>query len=360
MSDVGERTEQATPKRLKEAHDKGRISTSRDLSAWLSVGAAAATIPAVVSAATDLTGGLLVRVGSVVSDPEPQIALSLLGESLDGIMPALGPLLAAVMIAGVAGTALQGGIHVKSLAPNVEHLNPAGAIKRMFGPAGLWEGAKALLKTAVVAAVLVVTVQGLMPVLMSAGALPVANLIDTAIGGITALIQSAVVAGIGLALIDLLVVQRRNRQHTRMTKKEVKDESKNSEGDPLVRSQRRSRQLAMSRNRMIAAVSSADVVLLNPTHLAVALSYEAGKSAPRVVAKGADEIALRIREKADEHRVPMVRDVPLARALYASCEVGHEIPLELYAGVAAVLAFVFSLNARGARGGIHQLTRSPL
>jgi flagellar biosynthetic protein FlhB len=135
----------------------------------------------------------------------------------------------------------------------------------------------------------------------------------------------------------------------------VRDESKNSEGDPLVKGQRRSRQLAMSRNRMIAAVGTADVVLLNPTHVAVALKYEPGRSAPRVVAKGSGEVAAKIRERAAAARVPMVQDIPLARALHAACEVGHEIPVELYGAVARVLAFVMNLKSRGASLGVHRL-----
>ncbi len=111
-------------------------------------------------------------------------------------------------------------------------------------------------------------------------------------------------AGLVLAAADVFVVMRRNRKKTRMTKKEVQDENKNTEGDPLIKSQRRSRQLAMSRNRMIAAIADADVVLVNPTHVAVALKYEPGKSAPRVVAKGAGHIAARIREEAEAKSVP--------------------------------------------------------
>jgi flagellar biosynthesis protein FlhB len=119
-----------------------------------------------------------------------------------------------------------------------------------------------------------------------------------------------------------------------MTKQEVKDEHKQAEGDPHVKGQRRARQLAMSRNRMMAEVGEADVVLVNPTHVAVALRYDPAKGAPRVVAKGAGAMAARIREEADRHRVPMVADVPLARTLHGACELGQEIPAELYAAVA--------------------------
>jgi flagellar biosynthetic protein FlhB len=225
----------------------------------------------------------------------------------------------------------------------------------MVGKQALWEGAKALLKTGVVGTAVWIAIQGMLPLLGSSGAMPLAALVATASGVVVAVLQSAIVAGIGLAVVDLMVVVRRNRKHTRMTRQEVKDENKSSEGDPLVKSQRRSRALAMSRNRMIAAVATADVVLLNPTHITVALKYEPGRSAPRVVAKGAGAIAAKIRERAADARVPMVHDVPLARALYAACDVGQEIPEELYAAVARVLAFVMSLKRRGAALGVHRL-----
>ena len=191
--------------------------------------------------------------------------------------------------------------------------------------------------------------------MLGAGALPISQLLATAGGGLVQLIQYAVAAGMLLAIADVFVVSRRNRKRTRMTKKEVKDEHKSTDGDPLVKSARRQRQLAMARNRMMSAVATADVVLVNPTHFAVALRYEPGKSAPRVVAKGADRVALRIRAEAETKKVPVVKDVPLARALHGSCELGAEIPVELYNQVAAVLAFVMALKKRGSAAGTHQI-----
>jgi flagellar biosynthetic protein FlhB len=143
-----------------------------------------------------------------------------------------------------------------------------------------------------------------------------------------------------------------------MTKKEVRDEHKQSEGDPMVKGQIRSRQLAAARNRMMADVPEADVVLVNPTHVAVALRYDPAKGTPRVVAKGAGVVATRIRELAVTHRVAMVEDVPLARALHAGCEVGQEIPPQLYHAVAQVLAFVLSLRAGGHPAGRHRTPRT--
>jgi flagellar biosynthetic protein FlhB len=139
-----------------------------------------------------------------------------------------------------------------------------------------------------------------------------------------------------------------------MTKQEVKQENKNAEGDPHVKGQIRAKQMAMARNRQMAEVPTADVVLVNPTHVAVALRYEPEKGAPRVIAKGSGAIAARIRELATENRIPMVQDVALARALEKSVEVGVEIPAEFFGAVAKVLAFVMSLKAKGSAAGVHR------
>lgn len=359
MSDTtGERTERASPRKVKEARDKGSIGTSRDLGAWVGVAAAAATFATVGQATADAAGTVLLRIRDVVADPESELALAIATDALDSVVPALAPMLGIVVLAAIASVAAQGGIHLRSPKASLRNFDVVAGVKRMFGVQALWEGGKGLLKTAVIGLVLFMVVQSLVPVLMSAGRLSLAAVLDTAMGGVTLLLQAAVVAGLVLALVDVLVVSRRNRKHTFVTKKEAKDEHKNTDGDPLVRSQRRSRQLAMSRNRMIAAVGTADVVLLNPTHLAVAVRYEPGKSAPRVVAKGADHVATRIREKAAEHGIPMIEDLPLARAVYAACDVGQEIPAELYTAIARLLAFVAALTRRGSARGVHRPLRS--
>jgi flagellar biosynthetic protein FlhB len=139
-----------------------------------------------------------------------------------------------------------------------------------------------------------------------------------------------------------------------MSKHEVKREMKQSEGDPHMKGAIRARARALSRNRMMAAVGEADVLLVNPTHVAVALKYDALSGAPRVVAKGAGVVAARLRQLATEHRVPMVEDVPLARSLHKACEIGQEIPPEMYTAVARVLAFVLSLKSRGSAAGLHR------
>jgi flagellar biosynthetic protein FlhB len=359
MADSQERTEKATDKRMRDVRSKGQLSRSQDLTAWLAVGLGALTLPLTISRAADAGAGQLFAVASVAADPDSGRALAALSDALGSLAGILGPLIATVFAGVLVGAALQGGVHVKRFAPSFQNFNLVKGLGRMVGRQALWGGVKALAKTAVVGLVLWNVVQGLVPVLLSAGGLPVSGLLAAAGDGAASLLRYAVAAGVLLAVADVAVVMRRNRGKTRMTKREIKEETKTSEGDPLVRSHRRSRQLAMSRNRMIAAVAGADVVIVNPTHVAVALKYEPGRSAPRIVAKGAGTIAARLREEAEKERVAMVRDVPLARSLHAACEVGQEIPVEFYTAVAGVLAFVMALKARGGAAGVHTVPSGP-
>jgi flagellar biosynthesis protein FlhB len=347
MSDSQERTEAATQKRMKEVRSKGQLAKSQDVTAWVGVGAAAIMIPTTIDRASAAAADQLFTVASAVSSPDPGTAMQALDAGAASVAGTIAPMFAVVAVSVLAASAVQGGIHFSKFKGHFEQFNPVTGIKNTFGTQALWNGVKTLLKTAVVSLVLYAVIQGLLPVLTGSGTMPVSSLLSEAAGGVSALVQFAVFAGLVLAAADVFVVMRRNRKKTRMTKKEVTDENKNAEGDPLVKGQRRSRQLAMSRNRMIAAVAGADVVLLNPTHIAVALKYEPGKSAPRVVAKGSGTMAARIREEAETKKVPMVRDIPLARALHTACGVGEEIPVELYTAVAKVLAFVMQMKARG-------------
>jgi flagellar biosynthetic protein FlhB len=242
------------------------------------------------------------------------------------------------------------------MKPKLSKLDPIKGAKRVFGPHALWEGAKMLLKSAVLAIFLYGSVKAMMPLL--GGLVPIPVVLSAVGDEALGLIRNIAVAGLVMAAADYAMQRRRVGKQTRMSKHEVKQESKQTEGDPLVKSAIRSRQLAAARNRMMSDIPEADVVLVNPTHVAIALRYDAERGAPRVVARGAGEVARRIREKAAESRVPMVRDVPLARALYSSTQVGHEIPQELYAAVAQVLAFVITRRSHGQSGGEHRSPRT--
>lgn len=356
--DSGERTEKTTDQRLREARKKGQIGRSQDFTAWVCIGSAAVMTPAAIGAATPILTEQFLGVAQVARHPDPVLALQALGSALVSIGAILLPMLGVVLLATTAVAVAQGGVHLRGVPLRFEQFDVFAGVRRVFGRHALWEGLKALLKTAAIGAALWIVVSGLVPVLMDSGRHNVAWLIEQAAGGVVALLQVAVVVGIVLAGFDVIVVLRRNRKHTHLTKKEAKDEHKKTEGDPMVRAQRRSRQLALSRNRLISAVGDSDVVLLNPTHIAVALRYEPGKSAPRVVAKGAGLVAQRIREKAESSGIPMVRDIALARALHAACEIGQEIPEGLYIAVAQVLAFVEQLKRRGSPRGTHTMPAS--
>jgi flagellar biosynthesis protein FlhB len=358
VADSQEKTEQATEKRMTDVRKKGELSTSKDLSSWLSVAAAAVSIPPLISTVQSNMQHQFALIPVVIMHPTPASAMEALGEGMDGIIPALTPMFAAVIVSILAGAALQGGLHFKAFSFSFKHFDLLAGLKRIFGTQALWEGAKALLKTLVVGVVLLTVIQGVVPKLVGSGFLPLDQVESVAQSSLSILVEAAVAAGLVVAAADVWVIMRRNLKKTRMSKREVKDENKSSEGDPLIKGQRRQRAFAMSRRRMMDAVRTADVVLLNPTHIAVALKYEPGKSAPRVVAKGADEVAARIRENATEHRIPMVHDIPLARALHKTCEVGDEIPQDLYNAVARILAFVFALKSRGAGQGVHKLAAS--
>jgi len=355
-SDSGDKTEKATPKRMKQLRKDGSLQRSQDLSAWVVVGAAMLSLPLVIGHAADEARTSFIQLRTITSNPDPMVALQVARDGLSSIFLTMAPMFGAVVLAAVVSGAAQGGIHfsVKKLKPQLKHFNPKEGFKRVFGGQAWWNGAKAALKAGAIGLVLYSVVQGLIPVLLGTGAHSVDSILSVGADGVASLAKIAVFAGLLLAAADMLVVMKRNRKQTRMSKKEIKDEFKTSEGDPLIKGQIRQRQIQMSRNRMMAEVTNADVVLVNPTHVAVALRYEPGTGAPRVVAKGQGHIAAKIRAIAAEKRVPMVQDIGLARALHAACDLGQEIPPHLYNAVARVLAFVMALKRRGAASGMHR------
>ncbi|HEU5474230.1 MAG TPA: EscU/YscU/HrcU family type III secretion system export apparatus switch protein [Actinophytocola sp.] len=355
-----DKTEKPTPKKLKEARREGRTARTPELGAWAAILTASFLIPGVLKALMDTGADLLRRIADFIARPDPGAAVAILADGLRGGALAVAPLLGAMVLAIIASAGVQGGLRPapKLLKPQVKRLNPLSGFKRIVGPKAWWEGAKTLLKTLVLGAVLYFVVKGLIPAVTGSGSLPLAALIDITASQALNLIRTAAAVGLVLALVDYIVVRRRTNKELKMTKQEVRDEHKNTEGDPQLKGAIRSRQLSMSRNRMMSDIPTADVVLANPTHVAVALRYDPAKGAPRVVAKGAGPIAAKIRALATEHRVPIVRDVPLARALYKSCELGQEIPANLFAPVAHVLAFLHRLRRKGSAAGTHTLAQA--
>jgi flagellar biosynthetic protein FlhB len=353
-----EKTEAPTAKKKKDSRKEGQVPRTQELGAWASL--------MVFGLLLDLAGrrelralqALMTDSLRLVRNPEPEKALDLVGRGLTHVMLVIVVLGSVVMVIGVASALAQGGFYLatKSVRPKLSKLNPIHGAKKIFGPQSLWEAVKILVKSGVVALICFSAIKAIMPLI--GGFVPASVTLQLGHDRIGSLLRTVALAGLVMALADYAFQRRRVGKQTRMTKHEIKQESKQTEGDPLIKSAIRSRQLAAARNRMMADIPLADVVLVNPTHVAVALKYDPAAGAPKVVARGAGAVAAKIRAKADEAGVPLVRDVPLARALYGSCKVGQEIPIELFAAVAQVLAFVIGRRTQGQRGGSHATPRA--
>lgn len=353
----GEKTEKPTPKRRKENRKEGQVPRTQELGGWSSLLVVGMAFPALLGRELSAIREIMVTSLTAGDRASTALALNLLGDAAKHVFFSLVLLGTAIMLIGVAAALAQGGFFLatKSIKPKWSKLDPIKGAKRIFGPQALWEGAKMMLKSSFVALVAYFGIKSMMPLI--GGLVPIPVMIDMVASKALGMIRNIGLVGLAMAGADYAMTRRRMGKQTKMSKEDIKQEHKQTEGDPMVKSAIRSRQLAAARNRMMADVPTADVILVNPTHVAVALRYDAQRGAPRVVARGAGAIAAKIREVAAAESVPLVRDVPLARALYRSTKVGQEIPPELFAAVAQVLAFVISRRSRGQRGGQHRSPR---
>lgn len=350
-TESGERSERATPKRLADARRRGHLPRSRELAMTLVV-LSGAVVLLVASRYFSAGLGGLVAAGLTHSRAETLDAGTLpqaLGAALLRALGLLAPLGLALVIASLAGALALGGwsFTLEALLPKTEKLNPAAGLKRVFGVQGVIELAKALGKVLVVGAAVAAVLRHFAPELMALGTIPVE-------AGIARAARLAAASFLGFAAslavigaVDVPVQAWRHRRGLRMTKQEVREELKETEGRPEVRSRIRSLQQQVATRRMMADVPKADVVATNPTHYAVALRYDAGSmKAPKIVAKGTDLVALNIRRIATAHGVPIFEHPPLAQALYHNGRVGREIVPRLYVAVAQVLTYVYQITGR--------------
>lgn len=355
---AGEKTEKATPKKRKESRKEGQVARTAELGGWISLLLVTLALPPVLSGAAERVTALMSACLRAIEDPSVEVAQALMKEASMSAFLALVILGSVVLVLSTVITLAQGGFYIasKMAKPDLKKLNLIQGVKRMFGAQAWWELAKMLIKSALVTGLVYQGVSALMP--MIGGLVPLTTTIEVGSDHAFTLLRNVAMAGVVMGALDYLMARRRTTKQTNMTKQEVKDEHKQAEGDPMLKGAIRSRQLAASRNRMIADVADADVVLVNPTHVAVALRYRPERGAPVVVARGAGVVAARIRAVASDAGVPLVQDVPLARALYRSTEVGMEIPTELFAAVAHVLAFVISRRGKGSYAGTHRSPRT--
>ncbi|MCD1638112.1 flagellar biosynthesis protein FlhB [Stutzerimonas frequens] len=344
-----DKSEEPTEKRLRESREKGQLARSRELSTvavtlggigglLASGGGLAQTLMAMMQGTFELSRETLLDEGSMAS--------LLMGSGLMAL-EAIMPLLIALLIASIVGPVALGGwlFSAKAMAPKVSRMNPAAGLKRMFSTQALVELLKALGKFLVVLSVALLVLSAYQDDLLSIAKQPLdlAIMHSVEIVGWCALWMACGL--IIIAAVDVPFQLWSNKQKLMMTKQEVKDEYKDSEGKPEVKSRIRQLQREAAQRRMMQAVPEADVVITNPTHFAVALKYDGDKGgAPRLVAKGGDFVALKIREIAQEHKVTVLESPALARAVYYSTELDHEIPAGLYLAVAQVLAYVYQLR----------------
>ncbi len=286
---------------------------------------------------------------AVMIKPDPAGALALLGRGLETVLVTVAPLFAAAVIAAIAVNLAQTGIAFKKVKVDLKRINPRTGIKRLLSPQGLFNLLKSLLKLAIMSVLAYEQFRTLGPAILQSGGLPSTSLAALAARKALNFVRVVAVVGLIIGIIDYVLQRRRINKSLMMTKQEIKEDMKHQEGSPEIKGAIRRRQVKMSRLRMMAEVARADVVIVNPTHVAVALRYEAGNGAPKVVAKGADEVAAAIREEAARHDVPIVEDVPLARTIWQACEIDDEIPADLFEAVARVLAFLYRIRATGVR-----------
>ncbi len=353
--DKSQKTEEPTAKRLSEAHEKGQIAKSQEVSSWFVLSAAALVVAVF---AERFAGRLMGNIVPFLADGY-QIQLDV--EGIVGLMANLGEtvgLLLLVPMLLLAGAAVAGNViqhrpmvSIEKLKPKFSKISPLKGLKRMFGLQSAVNLAKAMVKIVVIGGVAGYLVRPQFAALPTMMTMPL-NLVAGRILEISLLLALGVVGVLtALAIIDMIYQKWDFHQNQKMSRQEIKDENKQSEGDPQVKARIRQVRMERARKRMMAAVPTADVVISNPTHYAVALCYdEAEMAAPRVVAKGCDLIALRIREVAEAHRVPIIENPPLARALEADVEIDQEIPPKFYKAVAEVIGYVMGLRRhRGSR-----------
>ena len=345
MADTDDRTEAATPRRLQRAREEGNVPLSPEAPAL--AGLAACALLAML-AGPGLAKHLAERLATVLAqahtlDPAAALRATLLA----GAALAL-PFVLAALLAGVLAVLLQTGflLSLTPLLPDLSRLSPMRGLNRLLGRQGLVQAGLALLKLGLAAAVAWRALGTIWPLLPAALLWDPGTLLERTARQVLRLILAMLGAQAVLVLLDVLRVRLRHATTLRMSRHDVREEHKETEGDPLIKARIRRIRLQRARRRMLRAVPKATVVVTNPTHYAVALVYDRGfgTAAPRVVAKGVDAMAARIRAIAEEHRVPLVANPPLARALWR-VELDEEIPPDLFQAVAEVIAYVWRLKS---------------
>ena len=352
-NDTSDKTEDPTQKRLDDAHDRGDVAKSQEINTWFVISGATLVLS---TFSGSIGGGILMPLRNLIvnswmirADGPGLLALA---RSLElAVIAAIGVPLVMLALAAIAGNIVQHRLvwSGEALKPKLSKISPGAGAKRIFGKQAAANFAKGGFKVIALGAVMTAILWPERHRLESFMHFDPAMILDVTTN-LTVHLMGAVVAMLAVvAIADYLFQYRQWFERQKMSLQEMKEEFKQSEGDPQVKARLRQLRAARMKKRMMAAVPKASVVITNPTHYSVALSYERGMSAPVCVAKGADNIALKIREVAKAHDIPIVENVPLARALYATVEIDGEIPVEHYHAVAEIIGYVMGLR-RGLSG----------
>lgn len=353
--DQSEKTEEPTQKKLSDARNKGQVATSKEVNTWLILLASSILL---LSMGPFMAGSVVDAVRPFVEQPHaistdfPNLRDILLETIIEIGVALAAAALILVLAAGTAGFIQHGFVFsAHSLKPEITKISPLKGLKRMFSLKSVIELLKGIIKMALVTAVALFIVFPKLEDLPLIITEAPGDVLDRLFTLGLYIFASVVGAMTVIAIIDFIYQKFEYTKQQRMSKQEIKDEQKQLEGDPMVRARLRSLRMERARNRMMTAVPTADVVITNPTHYAVALKYDPDvMEAPTMVAKGSDLIAKRIREIAEENRVPIMRNPPLCRALHAAMDIDDTIPLEHYKTVAEIISYVWRLKGKMAPG----------
>jgi flagellar biosynthetic protein FlhB len=344
-----EKTEKPTPKKRLDVRKKGEVAKSRELPSIAVLLSGLLVLAVSVSYMNSQIHVIMERAFKIVPSKDVSLLeiISLLQEMTGLFIIIVGPVMAAVFITAILSNIMQFGflLSPESIRPKLSKLDPLKGFGRLFSAQSLMELSKSMLKLLIVGFISYLSVRSEMdniPALIDMELKAIMSYILITIFKISIRCTLAMVL---LAAADYAFQRWQFEKRIKMSQKEIKDEFKTTEGDPHVKSRIKSLQMEMSRKRMMQDVPKADVVITNPTHLAVALKYDGfAMNAPKLLAKGAGEIAAKIKEIANKHEIPVVENKPLARNLYASVDIGEEIPADLYEAVAEVLAYIYGLK----------------
>ncbi|MGE0743985.1 MAG: flagellar biosynthesis protein FlhB [Rhodospirillales bacterium] len=353
-NDDSQKTEDPTPRRLEDARQKGQVVSSREVNHWFVIIAATIVVamlaPGMAHTLSHRFAAVLEKSGEISVDRggAMAVATALLG---DAMLVLIAPLVILVL-AAVGASLLQSGLVVSAepIKPKLEKISPLAGVKRIFSSRSVVEFLKGLAKIAIVGAVGTMLVAPSLKDIEQLVMSDVVTMMDRTYSLTVRLLVGVVAVVTVVAILDYLFQRFKFLKEMRMSRQELKEEFKQTEGDPHIKGKLKQIRQERARRRMMARVPEAAVVVTNPTHFAIALKYELHKmTAPLVIAKGADSLALRIREVAKAHGIPIVENKPLAQALYATVEIDEEIPQEHYKAVAEVISFVFKLKGKTPR-----------